>query len=68
MNTSNFLIPLARSCSTELLSFVPKHPPVVQTDVALLENFLTKAERVLVLTGAGISTESGTKHANFNVF
>lgn len=57
----SFLTTFTRSFSAELLNFVPKHAPVVQTDVTLLEEFLTKAEKVVVLTGAGISTESGTK-------
>lgn len=39
--------------------FVPKHDPVAQSDIAKLEGFLRDKSRILVLTGAGISTESG---------
>lgn len=39
--------------------FVPKHQPVGAEDVQKLENFLKDKLNVLVLTGAGISTESG---------
>uniref|UniRef100_A0A1B0DJC8 Deacetylase sirtuin-type domain-containing protein n=1 Tax=Phlebotomus papatasi TaxID=29031 RepID=A0A1B0DJC8_PHLPP len=39
--------------------FVPKHEPVAQSDIAKLEEFLRDKSRILVLTGAGISTESG---------
>ena len=40
--------------------FVPKHQPVDPNDVNRLENFLRDKQNVLVLTGAGISTESGS--------
>lgn len=39
--------------------YVPKHSPVMQADVLKLEDFLFKHKKILVLTGAGISTESG---------
>lgn len=39
--------------------FVPKHRPANPEDVQKLENFLRDRQSVLVLTGAGISTESG---------
>lgn len=39
--------------------FVPKHEPANPADVLKLENFLADKNHVLVLTGAGISTESG---------
>ncbi|KAJ0173016.1 hypothetical protein K1T71_011192 [Dendrolimus kikuchii] len=38
---------------------VPKHRPPVLKDFEILKDFLLKHERILVLTGAGISTESG---------
>lgn len=60
MNTINYLTSCVRALSTDLLNFVPKHHPVLQTDVTLLEDFITRSERILILTGAGISTESGT--------
>lgn len=39
--------------------FVPRHDPVLTEDVEKLKNFLIERPNVLVLTGAGISTESG---------
>lgn len=39
--------------------YVPKHKPPNPEDVTKLLDFLTKHKRCLVLTGAGISTESG---------
>ncbi|XP_055678415.1 NAD-dependent protein deacylase Sirt4 [Lutzomyia longipalpis] len=39
--------------------FIPKHNPVAESDIAKLEEFLHNKSRILVLTGAGISTESG---------
>lgn len=62
MNTANYLKTCSRTFSTDLLTFVPKHNPVVQTDVTLLEDFIARAERIVVVTGAGISTESGIPH------
>lgn len=41
--------------------FVPTHNPVQKDDIKKLENFLRDKSNVLVLTGAGISTESGKK-------
>lgn len=48
-----------RNFSSEALCFVPKHNPVIETDVKLVEDFIARSERIFVLTGAGISTESG---------
>lgn len=39
--------------------FVPKHDPVNQEDIEKLKNFLVDKQNVLVVTGAGVSTESG---------
>ncbi|XP_037935299.1 NAD-dependent protein deacylase Sirt4-like [Teleopsis dalmanni] len=39
--------------------FVPKHNKVLEEDIKRLENFLLSKPKTLVLTGAGISTESG---------
>lgn len=39
--------------------FVPKHLPVLDEDVKRLEEFLHDKPNIVVLTGAGISTESG---------
>ncbi|XP_053617672.1 NAD-dependent protein deacylase Sirt4 isoform X2 [Plodia interpunctella] len=41
------------------IAYVPKHKPPDHRDVEILKDFLAKHEKVLVLTGAGISTESG---------
>lgn len=45
--------------STELLRFVPKHIPVQENDIKQLEEFVSSSSRLAILTGAGISTESG---------
>lgn len=39
--------------------FVPKHRPVQEKYIKFLEDFLSDKPKILVLTGAGISTESG---------
>ncbi|XP_069135327.1 NAD-dependent protein lipoamidase sirtuin-4, mitochondrial-like [Argopecten irradians] len=39
--------------------FVPESEPVNDQDVKDLRNFLLKNKKILVLTGAGVSTESG---------
>lgn len=39
--------------------FVPKHGPCNAENVSLLQEFLTKYSKIFVLTGAGVSTESG---------
>jgi NAD-dependent deacetylase sirtuin 4 len=39
--------------------FVPKHAPVVTDDIKSLERFIDDHQKILILTGAGISTESG---------
>lgn len=49
-------IPL-RSFATQF--FVPKHDVTKTEDVEKIEKFLRDKPRILVLTGAGISTESG---------
>ncbi|KAK4878188.1 hypothetical protein RN001_010694 [Aquatica leii] len=41
------------------LSFVPKHFPPTETDIALFKQFIAQSRKLFVLTGAGISTESG---------
>ncbi|XP_046417256.1 NAD-dependent protein deacylase Sirt4 isoform X1 [Neodiprion fabricii] len=45
------------SCST--LAFVPKCQPVGEKELSELESFMTNSNKICVLTGAGISTESG---------
>ena len=41
------------------LNFVPSSKPVEQADIDQLQEFIHNAKRLLVLTGAGLSTESG---------
>jgi hypothetical protein len=43
----------------QLSEFVPKHAPVVTDDIKSLERFIDDHQKILILTGAGISTESG---------
>lgn len=45
------------SCSS--LAFVPKCQPVGDKELVELENFINNSDKICVLTGAGISTESG---------
>lgn len=45
--------------SSSNLKYVPKHEKALDSDVKLLEKFLEDKPHILVLTGAGISTESG---------
>ncbi|XP_023019392.1 sirtuin 4 isoform X1 [Leptinotarsa decemlineata] len=44
---------------TELLKYVPKHNPVLAQDIERLKTFIFNSKKILILTGAGISTESG---------
>ncbi|CAD0204466.1 unnamed protein product [Chrysodeixis includens] len=39
--------------------FVPKHKPPNEEDFQILKDFLDNSKHMLILTGAGISTESG---------
>jgi len=39
--------------------YVPQHKPALDDDIKRLEDFLLSKPNILVLTGAGISTESG---------
>lgn len=41
------------------LHFVPKHEPVKSSDINTFKKFINDYSDILVLTGAGISTESG---------
>lgn len=45
--------------SSSSTQFVPEHDPVREDDIVRLEKFLSDKPNILVLTGAGISTESG---------
>lgn len=54
----NFRRFIYRNFSTKF-QFVPRHEPVNNEDIDKLECFLKGHNKLLVLTGAGISTESG---------
>ena len=41
--------------------FVPSHAPLLEKDLARLEQFVRGSKRLFVLSGAGVSTESGIK-------
>lgn len=45
--------------STELLRYIPKHRPVQENEINQLREFISTSSSLLILTGAGISTESG---------
>ena len=47
------------SLSSSVHSFVPKHASVNKCDIFQLQKFVSQSNKLLVLTGAGISTESG---------
>lgn len=49
----------SKFCSVARLSFVPEHEPATREEVSQLEQLIRESASVLVLTGAGISTESG---------
>lgn len=44
---------------TRHIVYVPKHKPPKHEDIEVLKDFLSKYKNILILTGAGISTESG---------
>lgn len=47
--------------SEELMNFVPPHASASEEDLQKVEAFLHNSKRLFVLTGAGVSTESGIK-------
>ncbi|CAH1164761.1 unnamed protein product [Phaedon cochleariae] len=47
------------STPTETLKFVPKHNPVSEANINNVQSFINNSKKMLFLTGAGISTESG---------
>lgn len=57
MINSRFLKVSARRLATQF--FVPKHDAAKAEDVKKIQDFLSDKPKILVLTGAGISTESG---------
>ncbi|XP_043924841.1 NAD-dependent protein lipoamidase sirtuin-4, mitochondrial isoform X2 [Protopterus annectens] len=72
MNVSSILKALEKSCLQKIfcshlvtrsgglpLPFVPSSPPLDVTDLEELQDFISSSEKLFVLTGAGVSTESG---------
>ena len=52
---------LARNCWTRSQQFIPSHDPIPLDDLLKLERFILASRKLLVFTGAGISTESGIR-------
>lgn len=50
---------MVKEINLKNLENVPKHVPVSTTDFESLYDFIQRANKILVVTGAGISTESG---------
>ncbi|XP_014204361.1 NAD-dependent protein deacylase Sirt4-like [Copidosoma floridanum] len=55
---SNFKDRIIHCCSSSL-AYVPKCEPVKSEDIELLRRFVDESRKICVVTGAGISTESG---------
>lgn len=49
----------ANKCYNILFPFVPRYIPAHDEDIEKINNFINSANNLLILTGAGISTESG---------
>lgn len=47
--------------TVRLSQFVPRHTPMTEQELLQLDEFLLSSQRLFVLTGAGVSTESGIK-------
>ncbi|XP_058995983.1 NAD-dependent protein lipoamidase sirtuin-4, mitochondrial isoform X2 [Mustela lutreola] len=57
---SRWVVNVSRQCSRGSVGlFVPPSPPLDPEKVKELQRFITLSKRLLVMTGAGISTESG---------
>ena len=48
-----------RFYSTSSFKFIPKSQPIAQTELEKLNEFISKSKRLCILSGAGLSTESG---------
>nr|XP_045743464.1 NAD-dependent protein lipoamidase sirtuin-4, mitochondrial isoform X4 [Mirounga angustirostris] len=56
----HWMVNISRQCSRgSIRLFVPPSPPLDPEKVKELQRFITLSKRLLVMTGAGISTESG---------
>ena len=51
--------PTRRLLSHHQAAFVPAHGDASDRDIAALQDFVSSSSKLLVLTGAGASTESG---------
>lgn len=56
--TLQLLMGVIRNVTTET---VPPHAPISEGDLQRLETFIERSKKLFVLTGAGVSTESGMK-------
>ena len=52
---------LGHAAATGLSPYVPAHSSILTSELIKLEKFLSNSRKLFVLTGAGISTESGIK-------
>ena len=52
---------LLSSLAGEMCQFVPAHKSASSTDLEKVEEFVRASKRLFVMTGAGVSTESGLK-------
>ena len=52
---------ILKQLEQSLAQFVPAHSSLSTTELHKIEHFLLSSERLFVMTGAGISTESGIK-------
>lgn len=59
MNNLKYLNLLNRFYSNSSLKFVPKSKPLSIDDVKKLNEFIVSSNKLCVLSGAGVSTESG---------
>ena len=52
---------VGHTAAAGLSPYVPAHSSILTTELKKLENFLSNSRKLFVLTGAGVSTESGIK-------
>jgi len=52
---------LGHAAATGLSPYVPAHSSILTSELNKLEKFLSNSRKLFVLTGAGISTDSGIK-------
>lgn len=49
----------ANKCYNSLFPCVPRYCPAQDDDIEKIDNFINSASKLVILTGAGVSTESG---------